>query len=146
MSLFNLHCTGPAFGDATTPYDIEMNRDCTLREFVSSVLKHKGDWGYFTVINVDKCMVHNPRFEYRYGELLDHFPDELLDREIVIAGSAQGGWTRMDYYLKTKDKYSERIIVPVTRDELGMIDSWAADNKETRQNFIRRVLLGAAQS
>jgi hypothetical protein len=81
--------------DCTAPYKVELNRDCTFREFVDSVLT-RNEWG-----KISLGPFAYPYFEYRndgivYGSVRGDFFDEDYDRKVVSV-HARGGWSRMDY-------------------------------------------------
>lgn len=43
-------CTGGPYGDACSSYDVELDRTCTVQEFIEMVLKEKqNEWGNFTI-------------------------------------------------------------------------------------------------
>lgn len=92
MKPFTLtHKAGP-FGDETSLYELVLTKPITVDEFLDYILKElSNEWGYVDV-------GHN-RVEYRYGKIISgHLPLQ----DTVIGGTADGGWTRMDYNLKVK--------------------------------------------
>lgn len=88
MKLIQTHSEG---GDCTAPYDVEDYHEI-VADFVGEVLGFKGEWGF---VHVD-CY----RYEYRYGELINAIPAEILSKRIKSV-KASGGWSRMDYHIKT---------------------------------------------
>lgn len=92
------------FGDCTARYDVSLDGEYTLREFVDEVITNRsGEWGRIEV--PERCKNDGAytilRIEYRWGKLLSKFPDNILDRKIKsIKGS--GGWSAMDYSVKLK--------------------------------------------
>ena len=78
-------------GDCTAPYDVEDYHE-KIADFVAEALSFKGEWGCFEIDGFN--------FEYRYGELLELIPTAVLGKKIVSV-KASGGWTKMDYYIKT---------------------------------------------
>jgi hypothetical protein len=91
--------TGNVRGDCTAPYDVELSRECTLRELVDVILT-RNEWGY---IGKDdpRDVFGYPRFEYSYDHIKEgsergHFTEEDYNR-IVKVVKADGGWSRMDY-------------------------------------------------
>lgn len=91
---------GKTSGDETTPYNVSLNKICTLRELIDTVLKRK-EWGYIGV----KCVgsiFGNPSCEYKKDKIIkSNFTDDYLDR-VVDTVFASGGWTRMDYKVTLK--------------------------------------------
>lgn len=90
---------GNVRGDCTAPYDVELSRECTLRELVDVILT-RNEWGY---IGKDdpRDVFGYPRFEYSYDHIKEgsergHFTEEDYNR-IVKTVKADGGWSRMDY-------------------------------------------------
>ncbi|WP_350336599.1 hypothetical protein QMP28_07225 [[Clostridium] symbiosum] len=48
---FEMICTGGPFGDSCCNYDVRIEGNCTVREFIESVLKEKpGEWGTFEIV------------------------------------------------------------------------------------------------
>lgn len=81
-----------AGSDCTAPYDIKLNRDCTVEEFIETVLKeYKDEWGSFNIVNGAKS-------EYKNGVLIDEIPKEILSKNIKVVKGV-GGWTCMDYQI-----------------------------------------------
>ena len=97
--------TSNVFGDETALYDVVDYKATTVGEFITEVLKEfPREWGYIEIENV--------RYEYSDGIFLPKLPFELLQKSICsITGN--GGWSRMDYSIKTTDtekKSSENIL------------------------------------
>lgn len=78
--------------DCMVTYRVSGYKATTIGEFVDEVLAEcKEEWGYFNSI-----------YEYRDGHLLKEIPEEISKKRISkIYGD--GGWTRMDYIIKTED-------------------------------------------
>lgn len=83
-------------GDCTVSYSISGYKATTIGEFVDEVLAEcKEEWGYF------EDEYYNKISEYRDGHLLKEIPEEISKKRISkIYGD--GGWTRMDYIIKTE--------------------------------------------
>ena len=65
----------------------------TLGEFLSLLLKG-GEWGE---VEIGKKWTHNPRFEYRSGEIVSNtFTEQEKSRKIELVRMS-GGWSMMDY-------------------------------------------------
>lgn len=90
MKFIQTHSAG---GDCTAPYDITDYHEI-VADFVGEVLNtYKGEWGYFEI--------DYTHFEFRYGKLLNEIPSNILGKRIDSV-KASGGYSRMDYYIKTK--------------------------------------------
>ena len=90
--------TGNAGGDCTAPYSVLLDKEYTVKEFITEILKSRSDeWGYI-VIEKKGEIFGKPNCEYRYGKLISNLPKEILDK-CVISARAHGGWTCMDYLL-----------------------------------------------
>ena len=89
-------------GDCTAPYDVKDHNEI-VADFVGEVLnKYKNEWGYF---EIDGC-----KFEYKYGELLDLIPTSVLQKKIIDA-KEHGGWTNMDYHIKTSTPPKKAVFI-----------------------------------
>ena len=80
-----------SLGDCTEVYSMSFSAGMTVHEFIDAVLKKK-EWGFVSFDNVKGCI------EYNYGKITNGNINKFMDYQIV-AGSANGGWTRMDYRL-----------------------------------------------
>lgn len=95
--------------DATCGYELYFIKPCTLKQFIEDVISNKKEWGYIGIQLKDKATIFgDPYIEYRWGKLLSKFPGELLDKQIDIKAKhkASGGWSRMDYLVRLKMKWS----------------------------------------
>lgn len=82
--------------DCTAPYDIVLEKDYTVEEFINAVLcEYCDEWGYFGVYD-GKSVFGNPECEYSHGSVLNSLPENILQTKILSV-DASGGWTRMDY-------------------------------------------------
>lgn len=103
--MFTLKQAGPERSDCTALYDVILDKEYTVKEFVDTVLTRDGELGYIYVMHTEsKSIFENPRCEYKWGKLLHTLPEEVLDRKISDI-AASGGWSSMDYilYLKRED-------------------------------------------
>ena len=95
--MFKFESITPVRGDCTRGYDIVLDKEYTVEEFIETVFKElSGEWGYFSIHNEegDFC---EPRCEYSYGKLsTPPLPDEYLKKKIIKV-TGDGGWSRMDY-------------------------------------------------
>ena len=87
------------YGDCTADYEVVLDKQYTVREFVSYVLSQKGEWGTIQIYDPDKSWLDYDRYEYRYGNLNNYIPNEIMEKKIAFINS-RGGWTAMDYVLK----------------------------------------------
>ena len=94
--IMNVTRIGEVRGDETAPYIVENYKATTVGEFIEEVLEEfPNEWGYFSfngsfVGNKNRC-------EYRYGKLLNNFPNPMVLEEEIYYIKADGGWSRMDY-------------------------------------------------
>ena len=108
--MFKLVQSGPTGGDGTASYDILLNGEYTVGQFINDVLLDKREWGYIGIH--DGCSIFgNPKCEYRYGELISNLPDEYLTLGVTNA-KAGGGWSLMNYILTVEPVNTS--IFPVT--------------------------------
>lgn len=88
----------PAGGDCCAPYEVLLNRECTLRELVDCILQNDREWGF---VRIGSCFDGN-ELEYRYGKILSsEFTDAEWQSTIETVRS-DGGWSRMDYGVRLK--------------------------------------------
>lgn len=95
--MFKLKQDGREFSDCTAPYDVVLDKEYTVNEFVQTVLTREKEWGYIGVY-CKGAIFGKPTCEYKYGKLLYALPDDILNKRIVSV-KAHGGWSRMDYLL-----------------------------------------------
>lgn len=80
-------------GDCTAPYDVTEFPEI-VADFVCEVLgKYKGEWGDFDFYEGDRFI---RRIEYKYGQLIDNIPSDILTKRIKEIKGV-GGWTWMRY-------------------------------------------------
>lgn len=95
------HVRGP-FGDCTSIYDVILNKEYTVKEFINDMLKAlPGEWGAF-IIRAKDYPFGKEQSEYRYGKLLTTFSEETLNSKIKCI-EAQGGWSLMDYNITLRE-------------------------------------------
>lgn len=80
-----------SLGDCTEVYSMSFSAGMTVHEFIDVVLKKK-EWGFVSFDNVKGSIW------YDNGKITDGNIDKFMDYRIK-AGSANGGWSRMDYRL-----------------------------------------------
>lgn len=90
-------------GDGTTAYKIILEKQCTVKEFITTILSSYSDeYGYIGIENKTEPFLGKPKIEYSKGKLIGTIAElELmpLDSKIINV-RARGGWTSMDYVLK----------------------------------------------
>lgn len=93
------HKSGP-FGDETSLYALEWEEGATVQDLIDFALSKKDEWGYIDIkVDVGSINIYR-RLEYRYGEILDDKIPSRVKSSTIVQGSANGGWTRMDYSVK----------------------------------------------
>lgn len=81
--------------DGTTNYEVRLNRDCTLGEFIRAVLTtYTKEWGTIRAFCKGDC-------EYSGGKVLkSDFDNSTLEQMVDIKTiKASGGWGSMNYYV-----------------------------------------------
>ena len=74
-------CTGGPYGDACSSYDVELDRTCTVQEFIEMVLKEKqNEWGNFTITTDFQYIYKNQKdnCEYKHGKITDGFKKQKV--------------------------------------------------------------------
>lgn len=108
---FRMKHTGGPYGDACSSYDVMLDHEYTVQEFVEEVLKEKQDeWGNFTITTDFHYTYTNQKdsCQYKYGKITDDFKNAETKSQIISEVKAHGGWTAMDYFIKiadTKEKF-----------------------------------------
>lgn len=95
--MFKMSQAGRERGDCTAPYNVELDKEYTVNEFVQTVLTNEREWGYIGIYCKGEVF-GKPTCEYKWGKLLYTLPDSVLNKKIVDV-KADGGWSRMDYLL-----------------------------------------------
>lgn len=91
----------PVGGDCTCGYDVEMDKEYTVGEFINDILADKKkEWGSFYIYTGPSVFKY-VGFGYHYGELRVPICNEILEKKIEKV-SARGGFSNMNYeiYLK----------------------------------------------
>lgn len=89
FKLNRVTCIG---GDETAGYDVILDKEYSVSDFIKTVVGIKSEWGYISVKNNGRC-------EYKWGDFLSNLDIKLLDKKIKKV-SASGGWSRMDYEIE----------------------------------------------
>lgn len=102
--MFYLIQTTSESSDCTCEYEVKLDKEYTVGEFVNTVLdkcyKERGYIGIFkdTGHYVDRTF-GNPLIQYKYGLLkTDNFSNKILNQKIKSV-TASGGWSRIDYLI-----------------------------------------------
>ena len=99
--------TAPTGGDETAPFVVLDYQAKTVAEFVNEVLKNNGDFGRITV-KQEKCDYWGDTYvNYAIGELVSGIPASWHELKIERI-CASGGWSRMDYYIYTKEEKEDK--------------------------------------
>lgn len=86
--------TAPTGGDCTAPYDVFIDQDCTVEQFIEAVLT-KGEWGKI-------CVAMSGVVEYKRDKITYNGLDKAVMSCLVGRIYAAGGYSCMDYYLDLK--------------------------------------------
>ena len=93
-----IHRSGPHSDECST-YDLEINENVTLAEFLEHL--DPREWGDVRLlIQVNEKQMYID-IEYKYGKITN-LPEEALSymNQVVKSGWSNGGWSNMDYWLK----------------------------------------------
>ena len=110
--MFRLIQTSDTRGDCTASYDVQLDKEYTVKEFLETVLTQKADeWGgiYF-MVRSKKLFWQNPSCEYKNGSRVGPAWASILTRygsRRIVRVCSDGGWTRMDYYIWLDEKPKE---------------------------------------
>ena len=103
--MFKLIQSGPTCGDCTAPYNVILDKEYTVEDFIKTTLLRSDEWGYIGIFD-EKSIFGNLNCEYRHGNLKTHLPNEYLSKKVVRV-MARGGWTMMNYILTVKERENE---------------------------------------
>ena len=98
-------CTGGPYGDSMCSYDVQLDREYTVKEFMEAVLKEKPkEWGELVVTTDFKYMYSKQQdtCEYTHGEIKKHFKKAETAGQTIAEVKAHGGWSSMNYFIKCK--------------------------------------------
>lgn len=95
---------GGPYGDATSSYDVTLDKQYTIKEFIQMILsENPKEFGYFFAVDSNYgAWTCSPRLEYRYGKIVGNNIEEFLSKfsdKVILDVSAHGGWSAMDYRL-----------------------------------------------
>lgn len=100
VHMFTLKQIGPEVNESA-PYEVIFFHECTVGEFVNTVIANTKEWGYIGIDDHQPWSYGTPNCEYRWGALISRLPDDVLSRTIKSA-RADSGWSRTDYRLVLK--------------------------------------------
>ena len=98
MDKITLTCTGGPYGDCTSSYTFELNREMTFKEFLDLITSDEREWGYIRFSRLGKIIA-----EYKWGKMIA-LNIEDTSFTIKTTGQAHGGWSRMDYFIEKIDE------------------------------------------
>ena len=102
--MFNLKLSSEVAGDGTASYDVILNKEYTVWEFVQEVLSRTPERGEICIgEDVFNCVYV---CGYRYGVLMSEFDESFKDLKVASI-RAHGGWSLMDYFLTVEEKENE---------------------------------------
>ena len=94
--------TGREGSDCTAPYDVLLDHEYTVEEFIDAVLEENPrEWGKFA-IHHNEYIFGYPQCGYRNGKTTARFSTDILKKKILKV-TASGGWTLMDYLIWTQE-------------------------------------------
>lgn len=98
--MIELKCTGGPYGDACSHYSVILRKRYTIKEFIAEVLQsYPKDWGTF----YGGPSWASPKIcEYKYGSIYGEISPVNLNA-VILSVEAHGGWSLMDYYIKTEE-------------------------------------------
>lgn len=110
--MFRLIQTSDTRGDCTASYDVQLDKEYTVKEFLETVLTQKADeWGaFYLMVRSKKLFWQNPSCEYKNGNRVGPAWASILARygsRRIVRACSDGGWTRMDYYIWLDEKLKE---------------------------------------
>lgn len=96
--MFEFIQTRPEGGDCTASYDVILDKEYTVLDFIFEVVRNRKDeWGSFHIQTGEKIF-DGPSIEYRYGKTLTGIPEDVCFKKIKRVWS-NGGWSAMDYFI-----------------------------------------------
>lgn len=96
--MFTLTQVGETFGDCTSSFKVNLEKEYSVIDFVSTVLSRVPEWGFIELkIKNNEDII--TRLEYRYGKLIEENFNEKLNNSKILEVKSHGGYSRMDYLL-----------------------------------------------
>ena len=111
---------GGPYGDGTSMYNVKLNKDFTVKEFIDYILKkYPENWGYISIADKDivlsnQCvgwdrLSHITR-NYINGNITLKNPNSSTLSKKVMAVKASGGRSRMDYIIGVEKENTNKLI------------------------------------
>lgn len=101
--MFKFEKTGDERRDCTTPYRVILDKEYTVKEFITTVMiNYANEWGYIGIKSDRDVWFGDPHIEYSHGKILRVASITGIDFPLeakVLSVKAEGGWSRMDYIL-----------------------------------------------
>ena len=93
--------TGHMGGDASSAYQITLQRTFTVKEFVERVLNELGEWGKIEVVLPDRTTV--AWLKYSHGDITNESSNFASYYDHTIESvSGYGGWSHSNFYIEVK--------------------------------------------
>jgi len=94
--MYQLKATGETYPDCTASYNIILDKEYTVKEFIEELLQNSKEWGN---INISGFLF----LKYRSNVVSEFKVDPITyDNLIIDSIISIGGYSRMDYFIKTK--------------------------------------------
>lgn len=101
--MFKFIQTTPVAGDCTCCYEIKLDKEYTVGEFIQAVLtQQKNEWGKIGIWKKGSWS-GEPSVEYSCGKLTTENMDEISLNKKILEVKSNGGWSNMDYVLKCEE-------------------------------------------
>lgn len=107
--MFKLVQLKPEGSDCTAPYEVQLNGEYTVEQFINDVILDKREWGRIG-IDDGKSIFGDPVCEYKWGQIVSTMEEKFLKMRIVSA-KASGGWSNMDYLLTVEPVNGEFVEI-----------------------------------
>ena len=93
--MYKLKATGETYPDCTAHYEVILDKEYTVKEFLEELLQNGKEWG---IVSVNSFLF----LKYRYKEYEIEVDSTSYDNLIIDSITSIGGYSRMDYFIKTK--------------------------------------------
>lgn len=99
--VFTLKVASDEHGDGSSDYNVTLNGNVTVKEFVEAVLKRTSEWGNVDIRDRDG-LEFKPSYsvEYKDGEVTEGSYGEEIANVKVIKAKAWGGYSNMNYLIR----------------------------------------------
>lgn len=120
-------------GDCTAPYNVEISRECTVKELVETILTQK-EWGYID-IGENTLSSSFTRVGYKGSTLIGNISRYLSGKRVGNV-TASGGWGNMDYRIKLHENQESEF------SEAYKLEDWQIEKIIDTLQVARNSLLG----